>query len=117
MGNMEDGEKLHEIFHIRSWDVSRIDTWTNLEFYVRISFVFSLFWLKLTYHLWYFEEYFYFNRVMLNVETFLSSSSLTDLDVNIQIQTPNAVKRNLADMAINIRIQTPSTVRHYALSE
>jgi len=89
--NTADSESLHENFHIRSWNVSRIDTWTNLEFYVRISFVFSLFWLKLAYHLWYFEEYFYFNRVYVNIESFLNSPTISPMEIKLQIQTPNTV--------------------------
>eukprot|EP00492_Amphilonche_elongata_P000020 TRINITY_DN1000_c0_g1_i1.p1 TRINITY_DN1000_c0_g1~~TRINITY_DN1000_c0_g1_i1.p1 ORF type:complete len:141 (-),score=8.93 TRINITY_DN1000_c0_g1_i1:377-799(-) len=92
MGQHGEKGKLHEIFHIRSWNVSRVDTWTNIEFYVRVSFVFSLFWLKLAYHLWFYEEHFYFNRVYVNIETFLSTSSLqSPMELKLQIQTPNTV--------------------------
>jgi len=87
--NYEPEEKLNEYFHIRNWNISEIDTWTNLEFYCRIGFIFSLFWLKLAYHLWYYEEYFYFNRVYVNIEDFLSISTITPLA--IKLETPNTV--------------------------
>merc|ERR1712107_358805 len=65
--------------HVRSWNVSLVDQWTNEQLLFRILFIMSLFWVKLAYHLWYKYEYFYFNRRHINLDHFALYESKSKL--------------------------------------
>lgn len=90
-------EQLEEDFHIREWNLSETDHSTNLEWFLRIAGVMSLFWVKLAYHLHYFEKFFYFNRVMikledLNPQTVSLSKSSSPLSCEV-MESPSSMTR------------------------
>jgi len=97
---LQDEESLEEWYTIKTYNISENDQYTNLELFTRIAMVMSLFWLKLAYHLWYYFEYFYFNRLLIKLDSFLNTSSvkmgpmsptmdLSQISVSQTPQTPN----------------------------
>merc|ERR550517_181530 len=73
---MTDEETLEKTWTIRNYDISANDQYTNLELWTRICLVMSFFYLKLAYHLWYYFEYFYYNRLLIRLNSFLDSSTV-----------------------------------------
>jgi hypothetical protein len=73
---LTDQETLEEYYTIKSYNISENDQYTNLELWTRISMVMSFFWLKLAYHLWYYFEYFYYNRLLIKLDSFLDTSTI-----------------------------------------
>merc|ERR1719192_1898768 len=73
---MTDEEDLEKTWTIRSYNISENDQYTNLELWTRICLIMSFFWLKLAYHLWYYFEYFYYNRLLIKLSSFLDASTV-----------------------------------------
>jgi len=99
--NVQTQEELEESFHIREWNISETDHSTNLEWFLRIAGIMSLFWVKLAYHLHFYKKYFYFNRVMIKLEdlqppTYSVSKTFTpstSLDVPVILESPSSMTR------------------------
>jgi len=86
--NFQTAEELREQFHLREWNISETDHSTNLEWFLRISGVMSLFWVKLAYHLHFYKKYFYFNRVMIKLEDLNPRTSVSKTFTPISRDAP-----------------------------
>jgi len=79
---MTDEEDLEKTWTIRSYNISENDQYTNLELWTRICLIMSFFWLKLAYHLWYYFEYFYYNRLLIKLNSFLDTSTVAEVPIS-----------------------------------
>jgi len=102
--NVQSEESLREDFHIREWNISETDHSTNLEWFLRIAGIMSLFWVKLAYHLHFYKKYFYFNRVMIKLE------DLNPQSVSVsKTFTP-------CSQEIPVTLESPSSMTCYSLN-